>query len=434
MKGKSAFILCLVFLALVGFGFLLTLGVGENKIFSIGNINQGLDLMGGVSILYEADKTGPTPEEMNSAKTLIQGRLDRNGYTEAEAAIEGENRIRVDIPGVDNAETAKTQIGATAQLYFAEITTDDEYMFALQDENGEEIRFNVLLTGDYVANAYRQVYQESQNSIGQQAVSLEFTQEGAELFETATARNIGKPLYIFMDGEVLSAATVNSVISGGNAVITGDFTAAYADELSSRIRAGSLPFGLNVVYMREVGAKLGADALSSSITAGIIGTCLVIIFILIAYKFLGVSADLALLIYVELVLLVLSFFRITLSLPGIAGIVLSIGMAVDANVIIFERIREELSIGKILKASIDAGFKKALPAILDGNVTTFMTAVVLFFLGSGPVRGFAQTLIIGILVSLFSALVVTRLILTSFVNIGIKNPNLYSKGKGGAAA
>lgn len=432
MKAKSAIVLILLFLALVGFGLLIGLGVGNGKIFSVNNINQGLDLKGGVSILYEADKQDPTQEEMNSATSLIQGRLDRQGYTEAEVAIESGNRIRVDIPGVADAEEAIAEIGQTAMLFFAE-ENDEDFDFTVADgTSGQNVNLKVVLTGDYVVNSTRQVITKSQGALPEQAVGLEFTSDGNILFEEATGNNIGKPIYIFLDDEMLSAPMVNEKISGGNAVITGNFTVEYADELAALIRAGALPFALNVIYMKNVGAKLGIDALSTSIMAGIIGIILVIAFMLVMYKFLGLTADLALIVYVELILLILSLFRITLTLPGIAGIILSVGMAVDANVIIFERIREELTSGKTLKASIDSGFKRAFPAILDGNVTTLIASVVLFWLGSGPVRGFAQTLSIGVVLSMFTALVVTRLILTSFVKIGINNPNFYSKKLGGA--
>jgi len=436
MKVKSIIILGVILLALVGFGFLLAIGIGEGKVFNINNIRQGLDLMGGVSILYEADKEAPTADEMESAKTLIQGRLDRKNYTEAEVAIEGGNRLRVDIPGVDNAQEAISEIGATAMLYFAEIVEEGGYdpekdiVFDGYDIYSQEmVIFRIVLTGEYVADARRQVYQQNQSSISEQVVALEFTSDGAYFFEEATGRNIGKPIYIFMDTDVLSAPTVNARISGGNAIITGSYDVAGAEELAASIRAGSLPFNLTNIYSRNVGAKLGAEALSTSIIAAIIGACLVVLFMLIIYKLLGVTADLALIIYVELVLMILSVFKITLTLPGIAGIILSVGMAVDATVIIFERIREETSAGKTLSASIDAGFKRAFPAIFDGNVTTLIAAAVLFSLGSGPVKGFAQTLAIGVIMSMFTALIVTKYILISFADIGIIKTKPNTKGK-----
>ncbi|KAI4453206.1 single-stranded-dna-specific exonuclease recj [Holotrichia oblita] len=289
-------------------------------------------------------------------------------------------------------------------LYFAEIN-DEDYDFTAYDYySGKDANFKVVLTGDYVVNASRYVMTKSEGALPEQAVSLEFTSEGQLLFEEATGNNIGKPIYIFLDTEILSAPTVNEKITGGNAVITGSFDVQYADELAALIRAGALPFALDIIYMKNVGAKLGSDAMSTSITAGIIGICLVVVFMLGVYKFLGLTADFALLVYIELMMLVLSAFKVTLTLPGIAGIILSVGMAVDANVIIFERIREELGAGKTLRASIDAGFKRAFPAIFDGNVTTLIAAAVLFWLGSGSVRGFAQTLSIGVILSMFTAL------------------------------
>ncbi|MDR1687975.1 MAG: protein translocase subunit SecD [Clostridiales bacterium] len=514
MKGKSALVLVILFLALVGFGFLVYYGAGTSKIFSLANIKQGLDLKGGVSILYEADAESPTVEQMDAATAVIQGRLDNFGYTEAEVAIEGGKRIRVDIPGVENAEEAITQIGATAMLMFAEetaatteplasitpiidggsssdinivveqptvevvnpadttavapatdgttaetpaadgaatpapaadgtetaapaadgtVTVAPADGTAAADPAEAALGLNIILTGEMVERAQAMVQTQQQGSLPEYVVTLDFTPEGRAIFEEATGRNIGKPIYIMMDNQMLSAPTVNERITGGNAIITGGFTQQEAKNLADMIQGGALPFSLNVIYFNNVGAKLGVDALSSSMLAGAIGICLVVLFMLFIYKFLGVTADLALIIYIELMFLCLSLFGVTLTLPGIAGIILSVGMAVDANVIIFERIREELALGKTLRASIDAGFKRAFPAILDGNVTTLIAAAVLFGMGSGPVRGFAQTLSIGVILSMFTALVITRFVLNAFVHIGVNNPNLYSsKRKAGA--
>lgn len=409
MKGKSIGKLIILLVIAIGLSAISYFGIGENNVLGVENIRQGLDLKGGVSILYEADKVSPTVEEMSSAQSLIQGRLDRLGYTESEVAIQNGNRLRVDIPGVEDAEQVIEEIGQTAMLYFV-------------DED-----FNVVLTGDYITNASKQSVTMTQGGIPQVVVSLEFNSEGKELFKQATEANIGKVIRILLDDAIISEPKVNETISDGSAIITGSFTPQEGEELAALIRAGSLPFALNVIYMSNVGAKLGAEALSTSLIAGAAGLILVLLFMIIAYKMLGVAADFALAIYVGIVLVILSAFRITLTLPGIAGIILTIGMAVDANVVIFERIREELNAGKTLKASVDAGFKRALPAILDGNVTTLIAAFVLFWFGSGPVKGFAQTLAIGIAVSMFSALVLTRIIINALVNSGIHNPNLYSK-------
>lgn len=407
MKTKGRLMLFGMLVLAVVLSFLTLNGIGADGKLSAANIRQGLDLSGGVYIVYEADKETVTPEEMDAAISLIQGRLDWNGWTEAEVAKEGEKRLRVDIPGVENAEEAIREIGQTAQLMFA-------------DEEG-----NILLTGDMVKNATKQVGDVAQNGSAQPYVALEFNDEGKKIFAEATEQNVGKVIQIIMDTTVISAPVVSNPITDGNAIITGNFTGESAEELASLIRAGSLPFNLNVIQMKNVGARLGADALNSGILAGIVGICLVLIFMLIVYKMLGLAADLALIIYIGLELVLLSAFGITLTLPGIAGIVLSIGMAVDANVVIFERIKEELTAGNTLRLSVRNGFGKALPAILDGNVTTLIAAIVLFGFGSGTVKGFATTLMMGIIISMFTALVITRVIVNGLIHSGLHNPKLY---------
>ena len=407
MKARGRIMLVIMLVIAAALSFVSYQGIGEGKTLSAGNIKQGLDLSGGVYIVYEADKEDVTAEEMQAAVSLIQGRMDWNGWTEAEVAQEGANRIRVDIPGVENAEEAIREIGQTAQLSFV-------------DETGK-----VLLTGDMVADATKQVGATQKGVNAEPYVALKFNDEGKQLFAEATAANIGKPIYIVMDGEVISAPMVQSAITTGEASITGNFTGESAEELASLIRAGSLPFNLNVIQMKNVGARLGADALATGVKAGAIGLALVLIFMLVVYKVLGFAADLALIIYVGLELILLNAFNITLTLPGIAGIILSVGMAVDANVVVFERLKEELLEGKTLRVAVKNGFSRALPAILDGNVTTLIAAVVLFFLGSGTVKGFATTLIMGIIISMFTALVVTRLIVNGLMQGGCSNPKYY---------
>ncbi len=407
MKGKGSLMLFAMLLLVGVLAFLSYKGIGEEKLGSVWNIKQGLDLSGGVQILYEADKQTVTEEEMQAAVSLIQGRLDWNNWTEAEVAKEGQKRLRVDIPGVENAEEAISEIGQTAQLSFV-------------DESGK-----VLLTGDMVADARKQVGQVSQSGVSQSYVSLEFTEEGKQLFAQATKDNIGKQIAIVLDDEVVSAPVVNAEITDGNAMITGNFTPEEAERTASLIRAGSLPFNLNVLKMENVGARLGADALSTGLKAGIVGIALVLLFMLIVYKALGFAADWALAIYIGLELVALSIFDVTLTLPGIAGIVLSVGMAVDANVVIFERMKEELLEGHSLRASVHNGFSRALPAIIDGNVTTIIAAGVLFWLGTGTVKGFAQALMIGIIISMFTAIFITRIILQGMIYIGINNPKFY---------
>jgi len=401
MKFNGKLVLPLILLATVGLYLLLAFGIGQNNNLSVGTIRQGLDLMGGVSILYEADHPNPSTEDMNAANNLLRGRLDRRGYLEATSVIEGNRQIRVEIPGVEDAAAVIAEIGQTALLTF-------------QDTQG-----NVLLTGAEVSNARAEFIQAHGVGAPEMIVSLQFTNEGAQKFADATRANIGQPLMIFMDDELISAPNVNSVITDGSAQISGNFSRESAELLASQIRSGSLPFGLDVISDSLIGARLGAEALRTSIIAGIVGLALVLIFMAVVYRTMGLAADLALVIYVAIVMLLISALNVTLSLPGIAGIILSIGMAVDANIVIFERIREEVVAGKTLRGAIRTGYRRAWPAILDSNVTTLIAGGVLFWLGTGPIMGFAQMLIIGILVSMFTCLFVTRVITLCFIDLGL---------------
>ncbi|MBQ5708638.1 MAG: protein translocase subunit SecD [Anaerotignum sp.] len=407
MKFHGRLRLFLMLLVAVGLGVLSYYGIGAEKLCSVNQIEQGLDLSGGLDIVYEADQEFVSESEMTAAVSLLQGRMDWNGWTEAEVAREGSRRIRVQIPGVENAEEAIEKIGRTGQLAFV-------------DNRGE-----VLLTGDMVAAAEKQVGSVDEFSGTVPYVALEFNEEGKKRFAEVTEANIGNVIHIVMDDEIISSPVVQTTITDGHAMITGQFSGEEAEELASLIRAGSLPFNLNILQMKNVGARLGADALSGGIRAGFIGIALVLLFMIAKYKLLGFAADWALIIFIGLELIFLSIFKVTLTLPGIAGLVLSAGMAVDANVVIFERIKEELIGGNTLRVAIKNGFKRATPAILDGNVTTLIAAVVLYFMGSGTVKGFAATLTIGIVLSMFTALFVTRLIVNSMMQAGIHNPKYY---------
>ncbi|MCL1843202.1 MAG: protein translocase subunit SecD [Defluviitaleaceae bacterium] len=425
MKGKM--VLLLILLGTAGLILLNAFGIPTGgrvfnedteeyesvRLFGVANIRQGLDLRGGVSILYEADIDNPTSADMNAAQALLRGRLDRRNYTEADVTQEGAGQIRVDIPGVDDPEAAVAEIGATARLVFL-------------DED-----WNELLTGANVSRAARMVTPD-QGVV----VSLDFDAEGTQLFAQATQNNIGRLIRIFMDDELISEANVTEAITGGSAVISGPgINMETALTLANQIEQGSLPFSLTDISVNRIGARLGADALRTSIIAGSIGLFLVLVFMAVFYRTMGLCADLALIIYVSLVLLIISGLGITVSLPGIAGLILSIGMATDANIVIFERIREEVAIGKTLRSAMRTGFKRALPAIVDSNVTTLIAGIVLFWLGTGPIMGFAQMLIIGILVSMFTCLVVTRIITTSLMDLGIvKDKHIISKKQKAALA
>ena len=405
-KPKSIVLFVLMLVVAAGLSYLAYFGVGENNLFGIENIRLGLDLQGGVNIVYEAAIENPTEEDMDAAIQMIRTRLDKEGYTEADAAKEGTNRIRVDIPGVEDAQAAIDSIGAAAMLKFF-------------DQEGNEI-----LTGKNVEKATPVVVP---NNLGAQepAVSIKMDAEGTKF----TKNNIGKPIFIKLDDQVISQASISDHISNGEGMISGSFTTDEAKQLAERIEAGSLPFALNAISSRGVGAKLGMDALDTSIKAGVIGFIFILIFMVALYRFSGMASDIALVIYVALLLIVLSLTSATLTLPGIAGIILSIGMAVDANVIIFTRIKEELAVGRSVRSAIDAGFNKAFSAILDGNVTTLIAAGVLYTLGSGVIKSFATTLAIGIVVSMFTALVVTRILLKLLVGMGIDKPVLYGAKK-----
>lgn len=405
-SGMKLFILIVVMLGLWAIAYF---GIGSDaKTLSVWNIARGLDLNGGVYIVYEAEEgVNPSSEEMDAAVSMIRERLDRRNWTEAEVSKEGNRRIRLEIPGIDNPEEAIEEIGQTAELFF-------------MDSNGQ-----IVVEGKDVANATK-AYQADSMGNQQIVVSLEFNAEGTQKFSEATKNNVGKPIYIMMDNTIISAPNVNEQITGGKAVITGDFDDAEAKELAELIKAGSLPFKLNILEYNTVGATLGANALSTSLIGGTLGIILVFAFMLIYYKIPGIAAILALLIYIPLDLILINALDVTLTLPGIAGVVLSVGMAVDANVIIFERIREELKAGKTLKLSVNNGFSRAFSAIIDANITTIIAGAVLFWLGTGPIKGFAITLILGIVISMITAIVITRFILTNMINAGIKNPKFYS--------
>lgn len=371
------------------------------------NIKLGLDLKGGVYIVYGPEEgVTPSQDEMDAAISMLQQRVEYKGYYDAEVSQEGTNKIRVEIPGVEDAAAVVDEIGEAAHLTFRAMNDDGT--------PGE-----VLVDGTNVANADK-AYQNNEV-----VVTLTFDETGRQAFATATQNNIGKQIGIYMDDMLISAPTVNQAITDGNAVITGNFDAQSAEDLAAKIRSGSLPFSLKALEYNAVGARLGADSLSTSVKAGSVGVILVLLFMLIVYRVPGLLADIALVGYTAINIIVLSLFGISLTLPGVAGIVLGIGMAVDANVIVFERIKEEIRAGKSVKTAIHNGFDRALSAILDGNITTLIACAVLLWLGTGPIKGFAQTLILSIVVSMFTALLVTRILLNLCVNIGIKSPKLY---------
>ena len=367
-------------------------------------ISLGLDLRGGVYTVYQAEDNGDPDFDttMESTVSILTSRLTRQGFTEATVTRQGSDRIRVEIPNVSDPNQILTIIGTPAQLYFV-------------DEDG-----NNLMEGSMVKNA-----QAAQDQDGKPCIAFELTDEGAKIFAEATAANLGKTISITLDGETISRATVNTVIAGGKGEITGNFTADEAKNLATLILSGALPLNLTQLEVSAISATLGVEALDRAIQAGVIGVILVMLFMLFRYRLCGLVADIALTIYIMIVVLLLALTGAQLTLPGVAGIILGIGMAVDANVVIFERIREEVKVGRPIGSAVRKGFSNALSAIIDSNVTTIIAAVVLYAFGTGSVRGFALTLGIGVATSLFTAVFVTHKLLDIFADMGIKNQKLY---------
>ena len=433
--------------------------------FYRGGLNLGLDLKGGAHIVLQAKDTPENPlrdDSIDRLLAVLRNRIDQYGVAEPIIQKSGSDRIIVDLPGIQDPAAALELIGRTAQMDFREVldTTgsatppapvrsnyDSDIQFVQAQERWEKVvaqisnasadlvkkvaahpgsivapaeeagRFYllgpVLLSGKDLTNAEVQP-----DSLGRMGVSLEFNSEGATLFENATARLVGKQLAIVLDNVVISAPVVQDRISGGHAQITGRFTTDEAARLAIMLKAGALPVAVEIAENRSVGPSLGADSVRQGLEAGLFGAAMVLVFMLLYYQFRGFAADLALAVTVLLIFAGLIAFNATLTLPGIAGIILTLGMAVDGNVLIYERIREERNAGKTPMAALDSGFRKALVTILDSNITTLIAALVLFYFGSGSVRGFGVTLSVGLVASVFANIVVTRAILQLFVRRG----------------
>lgn len=377
-----------------------------------GGITQGLDLKGGTVIVYKAQTDDPTDEEMDIVVSMLRTRLDGQGYTEATLTRQGDDKVRVELPDVQDAKQAVETLGATAQLEFV-------------DPEG-----TVVMSGSEVKSASAE-YGQTEQGMAKNSyyISLELTDEGRDKFADATGRLVGQQIGITMDGQLLSAPRVNERIDSNSCVITGEFTAEEARSLAANIKSGQLPFSLEQVEVRTVSATLGDEALKNAVTAGIIGLILVMLFMILIYRLLGFVSSIALLGYVGVVLLILANLHINLTLPGIAGIILSVGMAVDANVVIFERIKEELRLGKTVRSAVDAGFNRALSAVIDSNITTIIAAVILWVLGTGTIKGFGITLFIGIVISMLSAIFVTKFLLKQMIGMNVKNLWLYGISK-----
>lgn len=484
-----------VLAAIAGLGYIAVWGIGEKKTGSIHDINQGLDLAGGLSITYQVvGEENPSPEDM--ADTIYKLQMKASSYsTEAQVYQEGQDRITIEIPGVSDADTILKELGKPGSLYFISETDsegnrnytyesaadgspvyiddygvkliyitadrsvavvyDSETGAAKLDENGDAITYkqkdevfinpsyillkdidtlkadgSIILEGLNVVSA-KATQQEAQTGVKSDVVALAFDSTGTKAFAagTAKAKAANETIAIYYDERFISVPSVSVVINDGNAVITGQASHEEANRLATQIRLGALKLQLEELRSNIVGAQLGSDAVATSLKAGAIGFGIVAVFMIAVYFLPGFASVLALALYTILMIISLSLFDVTLSLPGIAGIILSIGMAVDANVIVFARIREELATGKTIQSSVDIGFKKAMSAILDGNITTLIASIVLLVKGAGTVRGFAQTLMIGIILSMFTAMIITRILVNGFVALGVNNVKLFGVGK-----
>ena len=399
-KGRSTILFILTLIVIVSFAFAGAKGFEiagwEFKSFNKA-ITKGLDLQGGVSVLMEIQDENVTNEDLEKTRQLIDLRVNKLGVAETSVSVEGDRRIRVEIPGEYDSKNLVDSLAKTGNLTF-------------KDSEGNEV-----LNGKDVAEA--SVMMDSTS--GKPVVSLKLNDEGTKKFAEATTNNLNKTISIYMDDEVISSPKVNSVITDGNAIIEGSSSVEEAQNLAGLINAGALPVTVKAISIENVGAQLGAEALPNAVKAGLIGIAIIFLFMIAYYRIPGIIASIALTLYVCLVLLIFAEAGVALTLPGIAAFLLTVGMAVDANVLIFERVREELQNGMSVKSSVDKGFHNALSSIVDSNVTTIIAALVLYFMGTGPVKGFAVTLMIGIAVSMFTAVVVTKTLMKWAVNMGM---------------
>ena len=449
MKKSKAVVSLIVYVLILGLlGYTAVFGVGSDKSGAAESIKLGLDLAGGVSITYQVvgDKN-PSAADMGDTIYKLQQRVD--GYsTEAQVYQEGTDRINIEIPGVTDANAILEELGKPGSLYFiAQTDSEGNNNYDLGygiDADGnlipqyqlnktiEELQADgsIVLTGTEVASAQARTQQDSMGN-PENVVALSFNETGKQAFADATTKAYqnGETIAIYYDGELVSVPNVISAITDGSAVITGQSTAAEAEQLASTIRIGGLKLELEELRSNVVGAQLGSTAIQTSLVAAAVGFALVVIFMIAVYYVAGFAASLALCLYVELLVILMYAFEVTLTLPGIAGIILTVGMAVDANVIIFARIREELAAGKTVQNAIKIGFQKALSAILDGNITTLIAGLVLYFMGSGTIKGFSITLMLGIILSMFTALFVTKFLVNVFYALGIQSEKAYGVAK-----
>lgn len=398
MKKKSTiwFTICMLTIGLLAYTGFQGLTIGGYHAKSFGeSIKKGLDLKGGVSVVEEIQDANYDDAALERTIELLNARVNKLGVAETIVQKEGERRIRIEIPGESDTKKVVESIAKSGKLTFV---------------GPDKVE---ILTGTDVKDSSAYL-----DSYGKPTVNLELTPEGGKKFAEATKKFIGQPIAIYMDEDLVSNPTVQDVISDGKAIINNISSQEEAKSIASMIKSGALPVTLKTVSAKVVGPQLGQNAMPQSIKAGIVGVGIVLLFMLIMYRVLGLVANIALIFYITIVLGTFATVGVTLTLPGIAGILLTIGMAVDANVLIFERIKEELKTGKSVKTSIDAGFHRAMSSILDSNITTIISGFVLYFLGTGAVKGFALTLVIGVILSMFTAIFVTRLIINLMYNMG----------------
>lgn len=408
-RSNIIFIVTVVLIALFSFIGAKGVVIGGYRVKSFEQlITKGLDLQGGVSVLLEIIDKEVKPEELERTKELLNLRVNKIGVSETVVTTEGNRRIRIDIPGMYDSQGIVDALSKTGKLTF-------------KDPEGKEV-----LTGSDITKAATQF-----NEYNQPVIGLEMSEEGRKKFADATTKFVGQKISIFMDEDLLTDPVVEGPITQGKAVITGNRSVEEAKRIAGIINAGALPLEVKAASVRTVGPQLGANAFPNAVKAGMIGILVVFIFMIAYYRLPGLLADIALTLYIILVLLAFAYIGVTLTLPGIAGFLLTIGMAVDANVLIFERIKEELRTGKSIRSSVDSGFDRALSSILDSNITTIIAGVVLYFLGSGAVKGFALTLIIGIVLSMFTAIIVTKFLVHTALNMGIMSkPELFGVKRG----
>lgn len=430
MKAKNiiSFVLTIVIIAALTVTIFGDISIGNFKVPGVFDsekgIKQGLDLVGGSVIVFEPaveNFSGITAEDMDSAESVIRTRLDSIGEKEATISRQGEYGLRVEIPNIEDPHAAVELIGQTAALTFVNATGE-----VVMDGSSDNVKSATLQFGPVSQNGNNEYY-----------VSLELTSAGQAAFKTATENAVSLAssgmnyIAILLDDTLVSAPMVSQVIDSDSCMITGNFTREEAKNLADVINSGKLPFSLKETELRSVGPTLGQEALKTSLFAALIGIILVMLFMLLIYRLPGLIADVSLVAYISVICLIMTGvyglvgYRTTLTLPGIAGVILSIGMAVDANVVIFERIKDELNSGKSVGASVNSGFKRAITAVLDSNVTTIISCVVLYLFGTGTIKGFAETLFIGVVVSFLTAIFLTKFLLKIMVGFGIKNPVVY---------